>query len=168
MQSQVNPIQLIQMIKNGQNPQQLMMSVLESQMKGTPMGDNLIRLARENRSAEIEQIARNLYGQQCRDFDKQQIIDGGDVDGEMAQGAVTLHSGDGQARLLHIVEHLGEDGEVKGGGAETQHPAHRPHADEDEERHAHRHGQPEIEGLFRTPGQGTAGDVSPAFEGVYH
>ena len=68
---QVNPLQLIQMIKGGQNPQQLMMSILESQMKGTPMGENLMRLARENRGAEIEQIARNLYSQQGRDFDKE-------------------------------------------------------------------------------------------------
>lgn len=68
---QVNPLQLIQMIKGGQNPQQLMMSILESQMKGTPMGENLMRLARENRGAEIEQIARNLYGQQGLDFDKE-------------------------------------------------------------------------------------------------
>lgn len=68
---QVNPVQLVQMIKNGQNPQQLMISILENRMSGTPMGDNLIRLARENRGAEIEQIARNLYSQQGRDFDKE-------------------------------------------------------------------------------------------------
>lgn len=67
----VNPNQLIQMIKAGKNPEQLMLSVLETQMKGTPMGDNLIKLAKENRCAEIEQIARNLYGQQGRDFDKE-------------------------------------------------------------------------------------------------
>lgn len=68
---QVNPLQLVQMIKSGTNPQQLMISVLENQMKGTPMGENLLKLARENRSAEIEQIARNLYGQQGLDFDKE-------------------------------------------------------------------------------------------------
>lgn len=68
---QVNPNQLIQMIKSGQNPQQLMLSVLQNQMKGTPMGDNLIKLAQENRNAEIEQIARNLYSQQGRDFDRE-------------------------------------------------------------------------------------------------
>ena len=67
----VNPNQLIQMIKAGKNPEQLMLSVLETQMKGTPMGDNLIKLAQENRCAEIEQIARNLYSQQGRDFDKE-------------------------------------------------------------------------------------------------
>ena len=68
---QVNPLQLVQMIKSGTNPQQLMISVLENQMKGTPMGENLLRLARENRSAEIEQIARTLYSQQGLDFDKE-------------------------------------------------------------------------------------------------
>ena len=68
---QVNPVQLIQMIKSGYNPQQLMISMMENQMRGTPMGDNLLKLARENRGAEIEQIARNLYSQQGRDFDKE-------------------------------------------------------------------------------------------------
>lgn len=67
----VNPNQLIQMIKAGKNPEQLMLSVLETQMKGTPMGDNLLKLAKENRSAEIEQIARNLYSHQGRDFDRE-------------------------------------------------------------------------------------------------
>ena len=66
----VSPIQLIQMIKSGQNPQQLMLYYLENQMKGTPMGDNLINLARNNNGAEIERIARNLYRQQGgKDFD---------------------------------------------------------------------------------------------------
>lgn len=68
---QVNPNQLISMIKNGKNPQQLMLSILENQMKGTPMGDNLLFLAKNNRSADIEQIVRNLYSQQGRDFDKE-------------------------------------------------------------------------------------------------
>ena len=66
----VSPIQLIQMIKSGQNPQQLMLYYLENQMKGTPMGDNLINLACNNNGAEIERIARNLYQQQGgKDFD---------------------------------------------------------------------------------------------------
>ena len=68
---QVNPNQLVQMIKNGQNPQQLMLYVLESQMKGTPMGDNLLYLAQNNRNADIEQIARNLCNQRGVDFDKE-------------------------------------------------------------------------------------------------
>lgn len=66
----VNPNQLIQMIKSGYNPQQLIMSVLEGQ-SGTPMGANLLTLARNGQSAEIEKIARNLYAQSGgKDFDK--------------------------------------------------------------------------------------------------
>ena len=44
----VNPNQLIQMIKGGQNPQQLLMSILEGQMAGTPMGQNLLQLVKNN------------------------------------------------------------------------------------------------------------------------
>ena len=40
-------------------------------MRGTPMGDNLIRLAREGNGAEIERIARNLAMQRGMDFDKE-------------------------------------------------------------------------------------------------
>ena len=58
---QVNPMQLIQQIKNGQNPQQLMLSILENQMQDTPMGANLLNLARNNQTAEIEKIARNIF-----------------------------------------------------------------------------------------------------------
>lgn len=68
---QVNPMQLISMIRGGSNPQQLMMSILEQQMKGTPMGDNLINLARNGRTSEIERIARNLAAQSGIDFDKE-------------------------------------------------------------------------------------------------
>ena len=67
----VNPMQLIQMIKSGQNPQQLVMYILEQQMQNTPMGANLLSLAKQNRSADIEQIARNLCQQSGRDFDKE-------------------------------------------------------------------------------------------------
>lgn len=64
----VDPRQLIQMIKNGYNPQQLMLSILEGQA-GTPMGANLLKLAREGKTAEIEQLARNLSRESGIDFD---------------------------------------------------------------------------------------------------
>lgn len=67
----MNPMQLIQMLRSGQNPQQLAMHLLESQMGQTPMGQNLINLARNGQSADIEQIARNLAKQQGVDFDKE-------------------------------------------------------------------------------------------------
>lgn len=67
----MNPMQLIQMLRSGQNPQQLAMNLLENQMGSTPMGQNLLNLARNGRSADIEQIARNLAKQQGIDFDKE-------------------------------------------------------------------------------------------------
>jgi hypothetical protein len=46
-----------------------MMTVLEQRMKGTPMGDNLLNLARQGNTAEIEKIARNMTAQRGGDFD---------------------------------------------------------------------------------------------------
>ena len=59
------------MIKQGKNPEQMMMWVLETKMKGTPMGDNLINLARQGNTGEIERIARNLVSQNGMDYDKE-------------------------------------------------------------------------------------------------
>lgn len=66
----VDPNRLIQMIKQGQNPQQLMLSILEGQA-GTPLTNNLLKLAKKGDTAEIEKIVRNLYAQQGRDFDSE-------------------------------------------------------------------------------------------------
>lgn len=66
----MNPMQIIQMIKQGQNPQQLIMSMLENNYGQTPFGANLLQLAKENKTQEIEQIARNLCQQKGIDFDK--------------------------------------------------------------------------------------------------
>lgn len=66
----INPMYIIQMIKGGQNPQQLMMSILEKNYGQTPFGANLLQLAKENKTQEIEQIARNLCQQKGIDFDK--------------------------------------------------------------------------------------------------
>ena len=71
MNQQFNPDILIQMIRNGKNPQQLMLEVLQSQLKGTPLGDNLIEAARNGRTDQIEQIARNLFASRGLDYDKE-------------------------------------------------------------------------------------------------
>lgn len=59
------------MMKRGYNPEQIMMNVLQEQMGGTPMGDNLIKLAQEGNVQEIEKIARNMSQQKGIDFDKE-------------------------------------------------------------------------------------------------
>lgn len=66
----VDPKMLIQLIKQGQNPQQLMMKVLSGQA-GNPLTNNLLTLAQQGRTTEIEKVVRNLYTQQGgQDFDR--------------------------------------------------------------------------------------------------
>ena len=69
----MNLMELIQMIRNGQNPQQLTLSILEQQMGNTPFGANLIDLAKNNKTEEIEKIARNIAQQRGLDYDKEFI-----------------------------------------------------------------------------------------------
>lgn len=68
---QVDYMQLLQAIRNGQNPQQLVMGILEGEMSNTPMGKNLLSLIKQNKTKDIEQIARNLCAQKGVDFDKE-------------------------------------------------------------------------------------------------
>lgn len=66
---QVDPNQLIQMIRNGKNPQQLMLNILNSQAQTNPIYANLSNMARQGRTRDIERFARNLVESQGRDFD---------------------------------------------------------------------------------------------------
>lgn len=68
----VNPIQIIQMIRGGANPQQLLMQIMQqSPMAQTPMGANLLQLLAEGRTQDIEKIARNVSQSRGVDFDKE-------------------------------------------------------------------------------------------------
>ena len=67
----MNILKILAAIKNGQDPQQLVMSILEGELGNTPMGQNLLRLAKEQSGDEIEKIARNLCAQRGLDFDKE-------------------------------------------------------------------------------------------------
>ena len=66
-----NPAQFMQAINSGQNPQQLMLSILQQRIGDTPMGKNLIQLAQKNDINGIEQIARNLCAARGLDFDQE-------------------------------------------------------------------------------------------------
>lgn len=68
---QMNPMQIIQLIKGGQNPQQLVMQILQQQAQNNPMGANLLELIQNNKTADVEQIARNLAKTKGIDFDKE-------------------------------------------------------------------------------------------------
>ena len=67
----VNPLMLIQMIKQGQNPQQLLMSILEGQAANNPVSSNLLDMVKSQRTGDIETFARNYFASQGKDFDKE-------------------------------------------------------------------------------------------------
>lgn len=71
MNLNLTPAQMIQMIKGGANPQQLMLTVLDNWANMNPLYANLSTLAKEGRTKEIEQIARNLAKERGLDFDKE-------------------------------------------------------------------------------------------------
>ena len=67
----MNIMQFVQMMKSGNgNPQQLLINMMQQKMGGTPFGDNLISLVQQGKSADIEQIARNLCASKGINFEK--------------------------------------------------------------------------------------------------
>lgn len=67
----INPMQLIQMIKTGQNPQQLLMKILEERAVATPMGANLLEMVKQNRTNDLEVFTRNYLASQGKDLDEE-------------------------------------------------------------------------------------------------
>lgn len=69
----MNPmaLQMLQMIRSGANPQQLIMQYLQKEMAGTPIGQNLLNMAQQGDSAGIEQVARNIMASKGLDYDKE-------------------------------------------------------------------------------------------------
>lgn len=67
----MNPMQLIQMVKGSGNPQQFVLNMLEQSAGNNPMMKNLLTLAKENKTQDVEQIARNMFKEQGMDFDKE-------------------------------------------------------------------------------------------------
>lgn len=67
----VNPMQIIQMMKSGQNPQQLVMRMLSEQAQNNPIAANIFQMAQQGRTADIETFARNYFASQGKDFDKE-------------------------------------------------------------------------------------------------
>ena len=49
----VNPMQLLQLIKNGRNPQQVIMSVLQQQNNNNPILQNAANLAKNGNTSAL-------------------------------------------------------------------------------------------------------------------
>lgn len=67
----VNPMQLIQLIKGGQNPQQLVMNILQQKSQSNPILNNAMNLAQNGNEPGLLALARNLAAQRGLDFDKE-------------------------------------------------------------------------------------------------
>lgn len=68
----MNPMDIISMIRSGQNPQQIMINILEEGVAASnPIAANLLDMAKNNRTADIERVARNLCAERGLDFDKE-------------------------------------------------------------------------------------------------
>ena len=67
----INPMQLIQMIKGGQNPQQLVMNILQQKSQNNPILNNAMNLAQDGNTSALEMLARNLAAQRGLDFDRE-------------------------------------------------------------------------------------------------
>lgn len=71
MSYNVDPAYLIMQMRQGKNLQQLMIDILEGEASSNPIMGNLLSMAKENRTADIERFARNLAKEQGIDFDKE-------------------------------------------------------------------------------------------------
>lgn len=64
----VNPFQLIQLIKGGMNPQQLVMNLLQN--NNNPILQNAVNLAQNGNITALENLARNLAQQRGLNYDE--------------------------------------------------------------------------------------------------
>lgn len=67
----MSPMQMMQMLRQGGNPQQAIMKMMSQQANNNPIMANLLQLAQNGNGAEIEKVARNLLQGQGYDFDKE-------------------------------------------------------------------------------------------------
>ena len=70
MSSNMNPMQLMQMLKGG-NPQSFVFQMLEQNAQSNPFFANILQLAKSNKTSEIEQIAINMCKEKGIDFNKE-------------------------------------------------------------------------------------------------
>ena len=70
MSSNMNPMQLMQMLKSG-NPQSFVFQMLEQNAQNNPFFANILQLVKNNNTSEIEQIAINMCKEKGIDFNKE-------------------------------------------------------------------------------------------------
>ena len=66
----MNIMQFIGNLRNG-NPEEMVMNMLQNSASGNPVLENLVNLAKNKDSAQIETVARNLAKERGVDYDKE-------------------------------------------------------------------------------------------------
>lgn len=56
----MNPMQFMQMIKGGGNPQQMIMNMMKQQAGNNPVINNALQMMEKGDNAGLEKLARNL------------------------------------------------------------------------------------------------------------
>lgn len=69
----INPnfMKMLQTLMSGANPQQAVMQMLETQAKNNPFLNNILKLAKNNQTQEIEDIARNIMKEKGLNFEQE-------------------------------------------------------------------------------------------------
>lgn len=63
--------QMLLNLKKSSNPQQFVLNFVESNLGNNPFFANLIALAKENKTQEMENIARNVFKEKGLDYDSE-------------------------------------------------------------------------------------------------
>lgn len=66
----MNPMQLIQMIKSGGNPQQMIMNMMRKNAGSNPVMNNALQMMEKGDNAGLEKLARNLCKERNIDPDE--------------------------------------------------------------------------------------------------
>lgn len=69
----LNPMQIMQLIQSGNNPQQLVMQLLEQQAQNNPMAANVLEMAKQNKVPDIEQVVKNIMQTKGLDYNKEVV-----------------------------------------------------------------------------------------------
>ena len=68
----MNPMSMLQaFLGKGGSPQQFIQNMMAKNLKGNPMMNNLMDMAKSGNSQGVEQFARNMFKERGRDFDKE-------------------------------------------------------------------------------------------------
>ena len=67
----MNPMQVIGMIRNGGNPQQMLMGMLQGAAGNNPMAANVLNMVQNGNAQQIETFARNICKERGTDFDSE-------------------------------------------------------------------------------------------------